>query len=83
MQSIYEEVVSSAAANTQFLLSAVERSVLHAHVWHTDEDKLPKRYNPELLIWKFKAEFGIHPTNVARYLLHNLFRVCQNQVLLS
>ncbi|EUB61521.1 39S ribosomal protein L37 [Echinococcus granulosus] len=81
VQSIYEEVASSAAANMQSLVSAVERSVLHAHVWHTDEDKLPKRYNPELLIWKFKTEFGIHPTNVARYLLCNLFRVCQNQSL--
>ncbi|VDK20338.1 unnamed protein product [Taenia asiatica] len=81
VRSIYEEVASSAAANTQSLLSAVERSVLHAHVWQTDEDKLPKRYNPELLIWKFKAEFGIHPTNVARYLLCNLFRVCQSQSL--
>ncbi|VDM30388.1 unnamed protein product [Hydatigera taeniaeformis] len=81
LQSIYEKLVLSPAVNTQSLLSAVERSVLHAHVWHTDEDKLPKRYNPDLLIWKFKTEFGIHPTNVARYLLFNLFRVCEIQAL--
>ncbi|KAL7059263.1 hypothetical protein AAHC03_013771 [Spirometra sp. Aus1] len=61
------------------LVSAVEQAVLHAHLWQTDEDILPKRYNPEQLIWKFKAEFGIHPTRVVRYLLQNLFRVCELQ----
>ncbi|VDD82959.1 unnamed protein product [Mesocestoides corti] len=81
VQSLYEEVAEaceSAPDNTS-LVSSLERSILHAHLWHTDEDKLPKRYNPDLIIWKFKTEYGIHPTNVARYLLQNLFRICELQ----
>nr|CDS27757.1 39S ribosomal protein L37 mitochondrial [Hymenolepis microstoma] len=80
-QILYDQVEAALSKRDSVLslVSEVERSILHAHTWHTDEDRLPKRYNPDLLIWKFKTEFGIHPLNVARYLLHNLIRICHNQ----
>ncbi|KAF7231824.1 hypothetical protein EG68_08570 [Paragonimus skrjabini miyazakii] len=62
------------------LRAAVGRAVLHAHVWHTDETKLPRRFCPELPIWKHKAEFGIHPQQATRYLFQNLFRILERQV---
>ncbi|VUZ41165.1 unnamed protein product [Hymenolepis diminuta] len=82
-QILYEKVEAalSKSDSALSLVSDVERSILYAHTWHTDEDKLPKRYNPDLVIWKFKTEFGIHPFNVARYLLHNLIRVCHKQAI--
>lgn len=62
------------------LQCAVERAVLHAHVWHTNETKLPRRFQPELPIWKHKAEYGIHPEQVTRFLFHNLFRIIEFQI---
>ncbi|THD20612.1 39S ribosomal protein L37 mitochondrial [Fasciola hepatica] len=64
----------------ELLRSAVERAIMHAHVWHTEETKLPRRFCPELPIWKHKTEFGIHPQNATRFLFHNLFRVLDLQV---
>lgn len=63
-----------------WLRSAVERAILHAHVWHTQETKLPRRFCPNLPIWKHKAEFGIHPQSATRFLFHNLFRILELQV---
>ncbi|CAH8662957.1 unnamed protein product [Dicrocoelium dendriticum] len=61
------------------LRNSVERAILHAHVWHTDETKLPRRFRPELPIWKHKAEFGIHPQQATRFLFQNLFRILDQQ----
>ncbi|VDP87166.1 unnamed protein product [Echinostoma caproni] len=62
------------------LRNAVERAILHAHVWHTDETKLPRRFCPELPIWHHKTEYGIHPQLATRFLFHNLFRLLNTQV---
>lgn len=83
--SIYDRVRAhfesqSGKEDNEDLISAVEQSILHAHLWHTDEDTLPRRYDPTSLIWKFKLEFGIHPTQVARYLLQGLFNICELEV---
>ncbi|KAK4474469.1 hypothetical protein MN116_001621 [Schistosoma mekongi] len=59
---------------------AVERSILHAHVWQTDETKLPRRFHPNSSVWKHKPEYGIHPQQSTRYLFHNLFRILESQV---
>ncbi|OON21291.1 hypothetical protein X801_02809 [Opisthorchis viverrini] len=61
------------------LRGTVERAILHAHVWQSDEDKLPRRFRANLPIWKHKAEFGIHPQQTTRYLFQNLFRILNQQ----
>ncbi|KAH8866391.1 39S ribosomal protein L37 mitochondrial [Schistosoma japonicum] len=58
---------------------AVERSILHAHVWQTDETKLPRRFHQNSNVWKHKPEYGIHPEQSTRYLFHNLFRILEFQ----
>lgn len=59
---------------------SVERSILHAHVWQTDETKLPRRFHQQSNVWKHKPEYGIHPEQSTRYLFHNLFRILEFQV---
>ncbi|CAH8872147.1 unnamed protein product [Trichobilharzia szidati] len=78
---INEQVNSdnSTADWRSYLRLAVERSVLHAHVWQTDETKLPRRFRHDLPIWKHKPEFGIHPEQSTRYLFQNLFRILEFQ----
>ncbi|KAF8568370.1 hypothetical protein P879_01077 [Paragonimus westermani] len=75
-----DETDSLTQAGRSELRAAVGRAVLHAHVWHTDETKLPRRFRPELPIWKHKAEFGIHPQQATRFLFQNLFRILERQV---
>ncbi|CAH8574471.1 unnamed protein product [Schistosoma turkestanicum] len=58
---------------------SVERSILHAHVWQTDETKLPRRFHQKSYVWKHKPEYGIHPDQSTRYLFHNLFRILEFQ----
>ncbi|CAH8656709.1 unnamed protein product [Schistosoma margrebowiei] len=58
---------------------SVERSILHAHVWQTDETKLPRRFHQQSNVWKHKPEYGIHPEQSTRYLFHNLFRILEFQ----
>ena len=37
----------------------VQRVIMQANIWDPTKDKLPKRYDPSLPIWNFKAEWGI------------------------
>ncbi|CAL8087811.1 unnamed protein product [Calicophoron daubneyi] len=76
-----DDQVKNASLPLQYQLrGAVERAILHAHCWHTDETKLPRRFCPELPIWHHKAEFGIHPQQITRFLFHNLFRILELQL---
>ncbi|CAH8669078.1 unnamed protein product [Heterobilharzia americana] len=61
------------------LCLAVERSILHAHIWQTDEVKLPRRFSPDFPTWKHKPEYGIHPEQSTRYLFQDLFRILEFQ----
>lgn len=38
---------------------------MQSHKWEPTKVKLPKRKNPDLPIWKFKAELGIPDYKIA------------------
>jgi len=52
----------------------VQRLIMQANVWDPTKDKLPKRHNPDLPIWKFKAEWGI-PVKRRMYVLSFICKV--------
>lgn len=56
-------------------LRLLQEAVLHAHLWQTDEEHLPRRVHREKLQIVPRAEYGIHPVRVVRYLLENLVRL--------
>ena len=37
----------------------VQQAVMHAHVWKSDEERLPRRINLTKFAWKSRIEFGI------------------------
>lgn len=37
----------------------VQRAIMQANIWNPTKYKLPRRFNPRLPGWHFKAEFGI------------------------
>ncbi|KAL3316042.1 39S ribosomal protein L37, mitochondrial, partial [Cichlidogyrus casuarinus] len=75
----YKQFIDSLAANKQLqgLRGKVEEAVLSAHVWNTEETKLPRRYrdNQKQPSWKFNVEYGNHPDQRSRRLSQSLFKL--------
>ena len=62
-------------------LRLLQEAVLHAHLWQTDEEHLPRRVHREKLQIVPRAEYGIHPVCIVRYLLENLTRLAATSTL--
>ena len=43
----------------------MKRIILRSHKFEPTKVKLPKRKNPDLPIWNFKAEYGIPDSKIA------------------
>lgn len=56
----------------------VQRAIMQANVWNPTKLKLPRRFNPKLPGWHFKAEFGIPALQVASITAKNLLRLCES-----
>ncbi|ELU12430.1 hypothetical protein CAPTEDRAFT_220488 [Capitella teleta] len=55
----------------------VQRSIMQAHIWDPTKVKLPKRHNPDLPMWHFKAEKGIPSAKTRAITIRNMLRLCQ------
>ena len=62
-------------------LRLLQEAVLHAHLWQTDEEHLPRRVHREKPQIVPRAEYGIHPVRVVRYLVENLARLAATSTL--
>lgn len=55
----------------------VQRAIMQANIWNPTKYKLPRRFNPRLPGWHFKAEFGISNILMASITAKNLLRLCE------
>ncbi|ESO02640.1 hypothetical protein HELRODRAFT_161929 [Helobdella robusta] len=58
----------------------MQRVIMQANRLEPTKDKLPRRHNPDLPIWKFKAEYGIPDYKIAVLTVQNMLKICMSLV---
>ncbi|XP_059139870.1 large ribosomal subunit protein mL37-like [Physella acuta] len=55
----------------------LQRYIMQSRVWNTDEDRLPKPFDPRKPRWHWTAQYGITSLKSSQILLRNFLRLCQ------